>query len=304
MRVLITGGTGTIGREVLKKLSNSVDVTLIARNASQIVEPCYRTVTFSDVNKKNVLFEEKFDLLIHLAYDPFSWKNNLYMAKVLIDLTKKNSISKFVMASSVDVYGKQKRGCVSSLINSERPNSCYGKQKLELETLFKNTISKDTSLVLLRIGLVLGKNTWWDDFFFNSTLCNKLYLPNGGSNIVNYIYKEELSEIIVGFIGTENLNSVSIVNLGMSTTFACLYLKFNPNIAIFDDIGHLHYKEKLKLLLFSNCLLLNAINRVKKNSNSSNNITKVEDKKCFDSIYPARNANVYYIHHSSIDFGC
>ena len=145
-RVLVIGGFGYIGKEILPKLlENNYDTTVISRTK---IDTNYK-VLFGDLLNKSFLLEniKNFDVIIYLAavvrsYKKSKYKENLIGLFNLLDVMKINKINKIIYFSTQNVYldktgyyGNSKKECENLLINNNlayiiiRPNYVYGIDK-------------------------------------------------------------------------------------------------------------------------------------------------------------------------------
>jgi UDP-glucose 4-epimerase len=177
--VLVTGGCGFIGSNLVNKISESKDwnidvvdnlingkIGLINKEAKNhrlnlVVDD------FTSPTILNRISSKKYDYIFHLAALPsvqFSVDNPLKsnddnVSKTLILMeTAKNNVKKFVFSSSSAIYGD-----VASLPiyedNNKQPNSPYGLQKYIIEQ-YLEIYSKLYSFpyISLRYANVYGKN--------------------------------------------------------------------------------------------------------------------------------------------------
>lgn len=150
MKILITGGTGFIGKHTVKLLSKSnYLIKLLIRKSSDTSSLKYSNITFveGDLNNRSSLLEgmEGCDSVINLAAHYTFWEsdNNIY-GKVNIEGTRnfmecalESGIKKIVHISTAGIYGKPK----DDPFNEESPvgpiqYSEYFRTKFEAEKLY------------------------------------------------------------------------------------------------------------------------------------------------------------------------
>src|SRR3989338_9620574 len=133
MRVLITGATGFIGHELVKKIKDLHNITCVIRKESQFLkENRIKTIT-CDLNNTDELFKEvkNFDAIIHLAgiVNTHSKKEfynkNVELTKNVLNVCKKNKIKKFIFISTAVVISKVQGN--------------YSKSKSEAENIVKQS---------------------------------------------------------------------------------------------------------------------------------------------------------------------
>ena len=157
-KILLTGSSGTVGREVLKQLIelNKYNITIMCRKSALkktfikhfLPKINCIVVDFEQVEKKPEI-KEKFDVVIHLAavIPPLANTNlplansiNVGATEYLLEQIKKyNSEAFFMYSSSISVYGD--RITNPHITTSDPINISFGdhyaKQKLKQKVQFK-----------------------------------------------------------------------------------------------------------------------------------------------------------------------
>ena len=167
MKILVTGGCGYIGTELIKHLlKKNHKVISIDKKIFGDYLPKHKNLK----NKKLCVSEIKKDHLkgvntvIHLAAisnDPaailnskITWETNVLYTLHLLNCCKFSKIKKFIFASSGSVYGVSKKSRVSEETNLF-PITDYNKTKMIGEKLVENFKNYFTT-VILRPGTVCG----------------------------------------------------------------------------------------------------------------------------------------------------
>ena len=134
MKILITGGSGFIGKYLVNKLLNDGHDVY---NLDKIPNPNIHSnkqkiIDLYDINVNDIFFDN-IDCIIHLAAmvsvprsfeDPInSFGNNVFLTIKLLSAAHLHGIKKFVFASSAAVYGN-KEGILNEQDHTE-PNSPY-----------------------------------------------------------------------------------------------------------------------------------------------------------------------------------
>lgn len=117
-KILITGSSGTIGTRLFETLLKSgYDVTGVDKKPNKWNSKLNENTILVDLRNRDDIFEKipnDFDLVIHLAanarvynlvVDPHLARDNFETIFNILEFTRKNNISKFMFASSREVYG-------------------------------------------------------------------------------------------------------------------------------------------------------------------------------------------------------
>jgi len=177
MNILVTGGAGYIGSHTLIELlanGNSVVVVDSLVNSSEeslrrVEEitsqkiPFYKLDLRDSPKLEDVFKQHSFDAVIHFAglksvgqsvADPLSYySNNIDSTLVLLDLTKKYNVKKFIFSSSATVYGIPEELPLKETSRvGEGITNPYGQTKFMIEQILKDVSIADNSaeITLLR----------------------------------------------------------------------------------------------------------------------------------------------------------
>ena len=178
MNILITGGFGHIGSELIEKFINKKKIKKIFIIENFLTQ---RFCSFINVKKKKIiLFDEdlnkfsftkiksKIDYVIHLAAITNAEKsigkegkileNNLNGTKKIVNFCKNKNIH-LIFASSTSIYGDQSK-VINSINNQDskmiNPQSPYAQCKIYEENYIKRKLQKFT---ILRLGTICGIST-------------------------------------------------------------------------------------------------------------------------------------------------
>lgn len=223
MKILITGGCGYVGSELIK--------VLLLKSRYKIVN--FDTQWFGNYleNNKNLLnikkdirnipdkFFKDIDIVIHLANianDPavelnpiLSWEVNVLTSMKLINQSIKQGVKKFIYASSGSVYGIKKEKKVSEDLEL-LPISTYNKTKMISERVLMSYKEKIT-INCIRPATVCGLSARMRfDLTVNlltlQALKNKKITLFGGDQIRPNIHIKDMVRVYEFFIN-KNINS-------------------------------------------------------------------------------------------------
>lgn len=174
MNILITGGTGLIGRNLVAELSKNKSLKIFLISLSKKVENKNPNVTniCHDLLKPipDEKIPKKINIIIHLAavahkFDNNTMTVNCLMTRNIVDAFVNKKV-KFIFFSSIAVYGEANRKFPIKVSDSCRPYSNYGLGKLYDEKLISSNF-KD--FFILRLCPVINGD--------NTDLLKRVYLP-------------------------------------------------------------------------------------------------------------------------------
>jgi UDP-glucose 4-epimerase len=176
-KIIVTGGTGFIGRNLIKRLSSNkqFSVVLIANTPNlshiELSEKTHSRFFAADIRDRedilNIFRDERADICIHLAAKisvKDSIKNpgetmdiNVRGTLNVLDACQNSGINSFLFASSAAVYGHVKELPISEN-QSLRPLSPYGRSKMlaEQHVMSYKQLRKIKNTISLRIFNVYG----------------------------------------------------------------------------------------------------------------------------------------------------
>lgn len=180
MRILVTGGAGYIGTELIQRLNqvDEIDEIIVYDNLSsgnrnfflgqQKLNPNKIKFIQGDILDSRKLNQvvQNVDTVYHLAANvttPFSDQNphlfeqvNHWGTAELIYAVEKSEVKRFIHLSSASVYGASEDIC--SLNDEPQPETFYGISKLRAEKHVKRLQNKGPETFILRCGNVYGYN--------------------------------------------------------------------------------------------------------------------------------------------------
>jgi len=226
MKILITGGAGYIGTELVKSLSllDAVKEIIVYDNLNK---DKYSFFTHSGIPKGKVSFVkaeildsrslkkalEGVDVVYHLAahvdsklinanHQLYEQINNWGSAELSYALDESN-VKRIINISSIAVYGNEKETRSNTL--SPHPKTYYGSSKLRGEEHLLR-LSDKMAVYNLRVGNVYGfatnmrMDTVLNQFVFAGVFENRIKILGEGNQKRGFIQIESLIEILVGLL--------------------------------------------------------------------------------------------------------
>ena len=237
MRILLTGGTGYLGKRFVEKFYADNEIIIFGRNSS--MKDCYffkskNIILENGLIEENTIFDlvKKYqpDVIIHLAAlsglknceeNPF----NAFITNVFGTYNVARSCllekSKLIFLSSREVYGET-QGNASFENDSLLPVNVYGMTKMLAENIIENLGTRQNlDYVIFRVTNVYGPGgeRRGVNRIIDSVINKNFLQINGGNQTLNLIYVDDLIEIIHNIISNKKI-SKQIFNIGSNDTIS------------------------------------------------------------------------------------
>ncbi|OUR98856.1 hypothetical protein A9Q84_05435 [Halobacteriovorax marinus] len=230
LKVLITGGTGFVGKNTVKKLTN--DNFQVRYTTRGTILENGKPVKIGDISDQDYWREAiaGSNVVVHCLarvhilkesstspYDEFK-KTNVDATVALAKASLLTSVKKFIFLSTVGVYGNS--GTDISENVEPQPNGDYAQTKLEAEKLLKEIFKdSDVELVILRPPLIYGFEAPGNYRSLENVISKRIPLPLGSiSNKRSFLFVQNLSWVISELIksnkeisGTYNVTDGEVV---------------------------------------------------------------------------------------------
>lgn len=254
MRVFLTGGTGFIGRYVVKHLEKEgCNILLLTCASKENIPPIMKSKkikivlgNLSDINKwKNKLTQFKPDTTIHMAWEDIpdygvkkSIKNLKYGLNLFEELAE-IGCKKIICTGSCWEYG-QNQGKLSEDFPT-RPSNAFTTAKNALHYLGRE-IAKENNMQFIwtRLFYVYGPGQRGNSlipYIINCVKEGKELRIKTPSARNDFIYVEDVAKAIVAILEKSNQNTVYNIGSGYSTSIQDI-------IKIIYSKLHLHCKPK------------------------------------------------------------
>lgn len=212
MNILVTGGSGFIGTNLVTDLLNEGhNVTIYDKLKSETYSGLCIVADIRDKEKLTQSLRD-IDAVYHLAAEhrddvhPTSlyYEVNVDGADNMAYALKKNDVSRLIFTSTVAVYG----------LNSEAPNedspvkpfNDYGKSKYEAETIFNKWVDSDHTncLITVRPTVIFGENNRGNVYNLLHQLSSGKFIKVGkGINRKSMAYVLNLSSFLTTLLKSE-----------------------------------------------------------------------------------------------------
>ena len=200
MRIVISGATGSIGSQLMERLSSSHEVVGLGRNESKINDMA-RRFAMSSCDLESKAFENivaTADCFIHCAAfaaprgKAARFQKNVDIVNAVIPVLEVNDVFTIFVSSASVFDGMPRETALTD--PSARPRSLYAKSKYDAEQAVLN--SSYNNWTGLRPRAVIGKGDNTVAPRLEALLRrNKVLIPGKGDALLDYTCMENLSLI-------------------------------------------------------------------------------------------------------------
>ncbi len=242
MKILITGGSGFVGSNLITKLkSNSnYEYLSIDKKDSQMhhnITELVNIVKKEDLNRIDFIP----NTIVHLAAehrDDITPKSLYYDVNVtgtknIIDLAKLKSVNSIIFFSSVAVYGFAELG--TNEHGKINPFNEYGKTKHQAEIMLEKWYEEnpnDRKLIIIRPTVIFGPRNRGNFYnLINQINQNKFLMVGNGKNIKSLAYISNVVDFVIHALNFKNgrylFNYIDKPDSNMNEIVKTIYSSFN-----------------------------------------------------------------------------
>ncbi len=226
--VLITGGTGMIGKALTKALlEKGYEVIILTRNVKQLkIKNEKLKVDYTEWNVAKKLIDEnaiaKADYIIHLAGANVGEKrwtkkrkqeivsSRVDSSKLIVDSLRNipNKVKAVISASAMGYYGPDRENNPGFKETDPAFTDFLGSTCKQWEESIQPVTQLGKRLVLLRAGIVLSKDGGAFPKFLNALKFGFATVLGKGKQIISWIHIDDLVNLYIYSIENEKLSGV------------------------------------------------------------------------------------------------
>lgn len=230
IRILLTGGTGFIGKYVYNRLiSKNIDLHITSRYLRPLIKNVHIINLLNITETKNLIAKLKPDILIHLAWDVthnefWTSSKNIAYAKASIELFEAfldHGGKKIISTGTCAEYPTSDLRVSEDMIFDKSVLTKYGSSKKEVSEWLQKT---NCDFSWLRIFGIYGKGEDNRRIFpsmIKAIKTNQEFIIKNPNVFCDYIYVDDLAALIVDCIDNSGLG---VVNIGSGENYAFLDL--------------------------------------------------------------------------------
>jgi nucleoside-diphosphate-sugar epimerase len=232
MRILVTGGTGFIGRRLVNKLiEKGYEIIVFSRHEDEELKSMgAKFVTGNIMNRDELRDAFPVDFVYHLAAnldesDPIMYDMNVIGTKNVIELSKEYNVKGIILMSSCGVLGDVKVATEDLPYN---PKTKYEKSKMESEKL---VIGSGLNYAIIRAPVILGPNEIWLNII--EAAKSRYPIIGNGSNHFHLAYIDDVVDLLVLAKESKNaLNQIFHIATSDIPTYEDVYRMICENLGI------------------------------------------------------------------------
>jgi len=165
MNILVTGGTGFLGRCLVEELVKGNNVIVFGRTAPDYMHKRLCFVEGDILDPDSIEKIRKVDVVYHLAAsldetDPEMAGTNATGTKNIVEFCKKRKVKRLIYMSSAGVLGETL--IPASETFPYKPQTAYEKSKMKAEKIIR---ASRVPFTIIRASIIIGPNEIWAKIF-------------------------------------------------------------------------------------------------------------------------------------------
>jgi nucleoside-diphosphate-sugar epimerase len=194
--ILVTGGTGFVGRQVVKRLlDNNENVVVFSERKHDKLEDLGAKFVLGDIrnieNIRGVFKKYNIDVVYHLAADideqsSDMWSTNVDGTRNVVEVCKENKVKQIIFLSSIGVLGEATEPLKEN--DPYNPDTLYEESKVAGENLI---LFSGVPFTIIRASIIIGPNDVWLSIF---KAAKKGYPIIGSGK--NYFHLTALNDVV------------------------------------------------------------------------------------------------------------
>jgi len=276
MKILVTGGSGFIGKILISYLSKNGYEVLNVDKVSSYIENIYEInedLKLIDITNKQF---RDIDICIHLASTVggiiFNNKkklkdDNRLINESVVKICKKNNIKRLIFISSINVFENTELITDSYFYNINKPSSSYAISKLESEEYLLNNFNKILiirptnvfGLTQIRTSNKIGESHVIPELMQKIKESKQdIYVLGDGTQKRNFLHVNDLCKFIIAnitFNKSDNYNVRSNITITISDLVKILLkimnkeylnIKYDKSFMKYEKIKIYNFKTRIK----------------------------------------------------------
>tara|TARA_A100001015_G_scaffold320489_1_gene447042 strand:+ start:211 stop:1158 length:948 start_codon:yes stop_codon:yes gene_type:complete len=263
MNILVTGGAGFIGSNLVERLLKLNHKVVILDNFSTGKKRFIQTALKNknclliedDLLDKNVIIKacENIDAIFHMAANAdvrygiekptIDLEQNTIVTSNVLEAARKQNVKKFIFSSTGSIYGNSEQIPTPENANFPIQTSFYGASKLACEGLISAySEAYDIQSFIFRFVSIMGERyTHGHVYDFYAQLRNdpkELKVLGNGNQKKSYLYVQDcINAMLVSLeknspkINIYNLGTNEYITVNESINIICKYLNVNPTLS-------------------------------------------------------------------------